>query len=142
MIGYRVRVPGNQSKQNPAQTGGNCEQKVWHHKYQLWYYYIQTLTDGRSSKRYTAADLLLIAKSCRTIACNGAGGRVGFDVNTSRAGPLMRVDYEVLGLQVVFATIFWFPVLYMIKFPVGAFVGELRGSDTSFRCTSYSVKDG
>ena len=24
----------------------------------------------------------------------------------------------------------------------GAFVGELRGSDTSFRFTSYSVKDG
>jgi hypothetical protein len=26
----------------------------------------------------------------RTIACNGAGGRVGFEINVSRAGPLMR----------------------------------------------------
>ncbi|MDX1930517.1 MAG: hypothetical protein SFV81_28595, partial [Pirellulaceae bacterium] len=25
-----------------------------------------------------------------TIACNGAGGRVGFEINASRAGPLMR----------------------------------------------------
>lgn len=25
-----------------------------------------------------------------TIACNGAGGRVGFEINTYRAGPLMR----------------------------------------------------
>jgi len=25
------------------------------------------------------------------IACNGAGGRVGFEINASRAGPLMRV---------------------------------------------------
>jgi hypothetical protein len=25
-----------------------------------------------------------------TIACNGAGGRVGFEINAFRAGPLMR----------------------------------------------------
>ena len=34
----------------------------------------------------------------RTIACNGAGGRVGFEINASSAGPLMRTDYEVRGL--------------------------------------------
>jgi len=26
-----------------------------------------------------------------TIACNGAGGRIGFEINAYRAGPLMRV---------------------------------------------------
>ncbi len=46
-------------------------------------------------------------ESCHvTIACNGAGGRVGFEINASRAGPLMRVDYEVPGLQVAVATVF------------------------------------
>jgi hypothetical protein len=30
------------------------------------------------------------AKLAITIACNGAGGRVGFEINASRAGPLMR----------------------------------------------------
>ncbi len=38
--------------------------------------------------------------SPRTIACNGAGGRVGFEINASRAGPLMRDvrTTELLGL--------------------------------------------
>lgn len=31
------------------------------------------------------------SKRGRTIAFNGAGGRVGFEINASRAGPLMRV---------------------------------------------------
>jgi hypothetical protein len=39
---------------------------------------------------WTRRTLLLIAKTAVTIACNGAGGRVGFDINASRAGPLMR----------------------------------------------------
>jgi hypothetical protein len=37
----------------------------------------------------------LRANDRRTIACNGAGGRVGFEINAYRAGPLMRVVRHV-----------------------------------------------
>jgi hypothetical protein len=37
-----------------------------------------------------------------TIACNGAGGRVGFEINTLRVGPLMRV---VIQLPILFGYI-------------------------------------
>ncbi len=32
-----------------------------------------------------------------TIACNGAGGRVGFEINAYRAGPLMRDVHQSCG---------------------------------------------
>ena len=38
-----------------------------------------------------------------TIACNGAGGRVGFEINASRAGPLMRTVLS-LEIEVTFTT--------------------------------------
>ena len=38
----------------------------------------------------TLAMFHVATKKRRTIACNGAGGRVGFEINASRAGPLMR----------------------------------------------------
>ena len=61
----RVRVRTNQ--RNKTQRAGVIEQKVWHHKYQLWYYYIRDANGRKVSKRYTAADLLLIAKSTEPI---------------------------------------------------------------------------
>ncbi len=44
---------------------------------------------------YTVGSIALLPLTRRnnhgvTIACNGAGGRVGFEINASRAGPLMR----------------------------------------------------
>jgi hypothetical protein len=42
-------------------------------------------------RRRSNSALGIDAKRRITIACNGAGGRVGFEINAYRAGPLMRV---------------------------------------------------
>ena len=55
-IGSLVRVRIN--RRNRSQHEGVVERKVWHHKYQLWYYYIRDMDMRRISKRYTAADLI------------------------------------------------------------------------------------
>jgi hypothetical protein len=62
----------------------------------------ETVSEGSIEYEYRDAEYEyetnLIAESWRTNVCNGAGGRVGFVINASRAGPLMRDDYEVVGL--------------------------------------------
>ena len=43
---------------NRTERSGTIERKVWHHKYQVWHYYIRD-ADGRPvTKRYTAADFI------------------------------------------------------------------------------------
>lgn len=56
-IGNRIQVRTN--ARNKTEHSGVIEHKNWHHKYQLWYYYIRELAGRKVSKRYTAADLLL-----------------------------------------------------------------------------------
>lgn len=51
-----VRVRTN--ARNTTEHSGTIERKVWHHKYQVWHYYIRDADGRRVSKRYTAADLI------------------------------------------------------------------------------------
>jgi len=54
------------------------------------------------------------SRPCRayTIACNGAGGRVGFEIDASRAGPLMRV-VELKRVQCLLLTSCWIDVGFL-----------------------------
>ncbi len=60
-VGDHVRFRTN--ARNTTEHDGVIERKVWHHKYQLWHYYIRENTGRRISKRYTAADLVRTANS-------------------------------------------------------------------------------
>ena len=60
-VGDNVRVRSN--PRNTTERAGVIERKVWHHKHQLWYYYIRDTAGRRISNRYTAADILLTADS-------------------------------------------------------------------------------
>jgi hypothetical protein len=55
-VGDHVRVRTN--ARNTTERDGVIERKVWHHKYQLWHYYIRDSAGRSISKRYTAADLV------------------------------------------------------------------------------------
>ena len=55
-IGENVSVRIN--ARNTSPHIGKIVEKIWHHKYHLWYYYIHDSQDRKISKRYTAADLL------------------------------------------------------------------------------------
>jgi hypothetical protein len=55
-IGENVSVRIN--ARNTSPHIGKIVEKIWHHKYQLWYYYIHDSRDRKISKRYTAADFL------------------------------------------------------------------------------------
>jgi hypothetical protein len=45
------------ARNHTARTG-TIERKVWHHKYQIWYYFLREIRGRLVSKRYTAADLV------------------------------------------------------------------------------------
>jgi len=51
-----VRVRTN--SRNRTERVGTIERKVWHHKYQIWHYFIRDTNGHSVAKRYTAADLV------------------------------------------------------------------------------------
>ncbi|WP_404307578.1 hypothetical protein [Neorhodopirellula lusitana] len=55
-VGDNVNVLMNARNHSPHV--GQITEKLWHHKFQLWYYYLRDSDGHKVSKRYTAADLL------------------------------------------------------------------------------------
>ena len=56
-IGDRVTVKKNYRNRTPRT--GSIDRKIWHHKHQLWNYFINDDFGKPVSKRYTAVDFSL-----------------------------------------------------------------------------------
>ena len=64
-VGDSVNVRVNARNHSPHT--GRITEKLWHSKFQLWYYYLQNPDGRKVSKRYTAADLTRIEESTEPV---------------------------------------------------------------------------